>query len=82
MDLFKMKKKDYRHGAVCYHRSKTCNSRADGAYIEMRVEPFIHPIFDKYLSPEDDEYLFNFHFRYCDSDSFWANVNNGIHCPN
>lgn len=78
VDLFKMKKKDYRHGAVCYHRSKTRNSRADGAYIEMRVEPFIQPIFDKYLSPEDDEYLFNFHFRYCDSDSFCANVNNGI----
>lgn len=44
----------------------------------MRVEPFIKPIFDKYLAAEDDPYLFNFHLRYCDSDSFSANVNNGI----
>lgn len=44
----------------------------------MRVEPFIQPIFDKYLAVEDDPYLFNFHCRYCDSDSFSANVNNGI----
>lgn len=44
----------------------------------MRVEPFIQPIFDKYLSKEDDEYLFFFHNRYCDCDSFNANVNHGI----
>lgn len=78
VDLFYMKKSDYRDGAICYRRAKTRNSRADGAYIEMRVEPFIQPIFDKYLAAEDDEYLFNFHLRYCDSDSFSANVNNGI----
>ena len=78
VDLFYMKKKDYHDGVICYCRAKTRNSRSDDAYIEMRVEPFIQPIFDKYLSPEDDEYLFNFHFRYCDSDSFSANVNNGI----
>ena len=35
-------------------------------------------IFEKYLAPEGDDYLFNFHERYCDSDSFSANVNNGI----
>ena len=46
--------------------------------MEMRVEPFIQPIFDKYLAPEDDEFLFTFHKRYCDTDSFGANVNNGI----
>lgn len=78
VDLFYMKKTDYRDGAICYQRAKTRNSRADGAYIEMRVEPFIQPIFDKYLAAEDDEYLFKFHLRYCDSDSFSANVNNGI----
>lgn len=78
VDLFNMKKSDYRNGCICYKRAKTKNSRADEAYIEMRVEPFIQPLFDKYLAPEDDEYLFNFHIRYCDSDSFCANANNGI----
>lgn len=78
VDLFNMKKSDYRHGAICYKRAKTRNSRRDEAYIEMRVEPFIQSTFNKYLAPEEDEYLFTFHKRYCDSDSFSANVNNGI----
>ncbi len=78
VDLFNMKKSDYRHGALCYKRAKTRHSRRDEAYIEMRVEPFIMSVFEKYLAPEDDEYLFTFHNRYCDSDSFSANVNNGI----
>ena len=77
-DLFNMRKSDYRHGALCYKRAKTRHSRRDEAYIEMRVEPFIMSVFEKYLAPEGDEYLFNFHERYCDSDSFSANVNNGI----
>lgn len=78
VDLFNMKKEDYRHGALCYKRAKTRHSRRDEAYIEMRVEPFIQSVFEKYLAPEGDEYLFTFHTRYCDSDSFSANVNNGI----
>lgn len=78
VDLFYMKKESYHDGIIGYKRAKTRNSRRDEAYIEMRVEPFIKPIFDKYLAAKDDEYLFNFHLRYCDSDSFCANVNNGI----
>ena len=78
VDLFNMRKSDYRHGTLCYKRAKTRHSRRDEAYIEMRVEPFIMSVFEKYLAPEGDEYLFNFHERYCDSDSFSANVNNGI----
>ena len=78
VDLFTMKKSNYRNGVIVYNSSKTRHSRSDEAYMEMRVEPFIQPIFDKYLAPEDDEYLFTFHKRYCDSDSFSANVNNGI----
>jgi integrase len=78
VDLFKMKKSDYRNGVLCYNRSKTRHSRSDNAYFEIRVEPYIKPIFEKYLSEPNDEFLFNFHQRYCDSDSFCANVNNGI----
>lgn len=46
--------------------------------MEMRVEPFIQTTFEKYLSGEEEEYLFNFHQRYKNSDSFNANVNIGI----
>ena len=44
----------------------------------MRVEPFIQATFDKYLSDDNDEYLFKFHKRYSNPDSFNANVNIGI----
>lgn len=78
VDLFNLKKSDYHNGVIGYKRAKTRHSRSDEAYMEMRVEPFIKSVFDKYLAPEDDEFLFSFHKRYCDSDSFSANVNNGI----
>ena len=78
VDLFNLKKANYNNGVIGYKRAKTKHSRADEAYFEIRVEPYIKPTFEKYLAAEDDEYLFNFHLRYCDSDSFSANVNNGI----
>lgn len=79
IDLYELKKTDYHDGKVCYKRAKTRHSRRDEAYIEMRIEPYIQSVFDKYLSKDkSDEYLFNFHHRYKNSDSFNANVNIGI----
>lgn len=78
VDLYELKKKDYNNGIIGYKRAKTRHSRKDEAYMEMRIEPFIKSTFEKYLSGEDDEYLFVFHSRYSNSDSFNANVNIGI----
>lgn len=78
VDLYELRKADYHDGVIAYRRAKTRNARADDAYIEMRVEPIIQPIFDKYLAEPSDPYLFNFHKRFCDSDSFNAGVNTGI----
>jgi integrase len=78
VDLFNLKKGDYHNGIIAYKRAKTKHARADEAYFEIKVEPFIKPIFDKYLDKTDSEYLLNFHQRYSDSDSFCANANNGI----
>lgn len=78
IDLYELKKKDYRDGVIGYKRAKTRKARTDDAYIEMRVEPIIQPIVEKYLADEADPYLFSFHKRFCDSDSFNANVNTGI----
>ena len=79
VDLYELKKKDYNNGIIGYKRAKTRHSRKDEAYMEMRIEPFIQDTFNKYLSKdEDDEYLFVFHSRYRDYDSFNANVNIGI----
>ena len=50
----------------------------DEAYIEMRVEPILLPLFEKYKADYNDPYLFNFHSRMTSSDSFNANVNTGL----
>ena len=76
VDLFNMRKEDYYDGILHYQRAKTKKFRADGAYMEMRVPPILHGIFEKYAS--DDEWLFNFHNRLSTSDSFNSNVNIGI----
>lgn len=78
VDLFNLRKEDYRDGNICYCRAKTRGSRRDKAYIEMRVEPILLPLFEKYKSDENDPYLFRFHKRFSNSDSFNANVNRGI----
>lgn len=77
-DLYELRKTDYHNGVIHYKRAKTRNNRTDEAYFEIRVEPFISNLLKKYMTPEDDEYLLSFHTRYCDFDSFNANVNNGI----
>ncbi len=79
VDLFHLRKQDYRDGIIRYRRAKTRKFRADGAYMEMRVPAIIQPIFDKYLNTkDDDERLFNFYQRMTTSDSFCANANSGI----
>lgn len=78
IDLYELKKEDYKCGRFCYKRAKTRHSRKDEAYFEMRIEPVIMPIIEKYKAAEESPYFFNFHDRYSSADSFCANVNRGI----
>ena len=78
IDLYDLKKEDYKRGLFCYKRAKTRHSRKDEAYFEMRIEPVIMPLIEKYKADEDSPYFFNFHSRYTSADSFCANVNSGI----
>ena len=78
VDLYELRKEDYQDGRICYRRAKTRKIRRDEAYIEMRVEPILLPLFEKYKADENDPYLFNFHSRMTTSDSFNANVNTGL----
>jgi hypothetical protein len=43
VDLYSLKKENYRGGVIGYERAKTKKSRVDNAYIEMRVPPIIQP---------------------------------------
>lgn len=78
IDLYELKKEDYKRGRFCYKRAKTRHSRRDEAYFEMRIEPVIMPLIEKYKADDDSPYFFNFHSRYTSADSFCANVNSGI----
>ena len=78
IDLYELKKCDYRDGVICYKRAKTRKFRKDDAYFEIRVEPFIQPLIEKYLADDGDQYLLNFASRFSTADSFNANVNSGI----
>ena len=78
IDLYDLKKEDYKRGRFCYKRAKTRHSRKDEAYFEMRIEPVIMPLIEKYKADDDSPYFFNFHSRYTSADSFCANVNSGI----
>jgi integrase len=78
IDIFYLRKQDYKHGIISYERRKTRKARADNAYIEMRVPDILKPTMEKYLDKTDSEYLLNFHQRMTTSDSFNANVNIGI----
>lgn len=78
VDIYRLKKADYYDGIIHYCRSKTRKFRADEAYMEMRVPAIIKPLFERYASGEGDEYLFCFHTRHTNTDSFNANVNIGI----
>ena len=79
VDLFFAKKNQYHDGIFHYNRRKTCKSRSDNAYFEIRVPQFIKLTFEKYLSKDmESPWLFDFQDRLSTSDSFNANVNAGI----
>ena len=79
IDLFFAKKSQYHNGIFHYNRRKTCKSRSDNAYFEIRVPQFIKLTFEKYLSKDmESPWLFDFQDRLSTSDSFNANVNAGI----
>ncbi|MCM1070499.1 MAG: site-specific integrase [[Clostridium] fimetarium] len=78
VDLYNLRKEDYRGGIIRYCRAKTRKSRADKAYIEMRVPEMLKPVFERYAAEADSPMLLNFSERFSTSDSFCANANTGI----
>lgn len=78
VDLYNLKKSDFYDGIIHYRRAKTMKFRADNAYMEMRVPSILLPVFEKYATPDTDDFLFSFHERYRNSDSLGSNANSGI----
>lgn len=65
----------YKNGVIKYNRAKTKDRRSDGAYIEVRVHPFIMDLMRKY---QGKGRVFSFSARYADSSVFNANINQGL----
>ncbi|QUT54075.1 hypothetical protein INE86_02602 [Parabacteroides distasonis] len=78
VDLFRAKKSNLKGWTFCYNRAKTQKFRRDKAYMEIIVPDILRPVMEKYFTPDDDEFLFNFHKTYRDDDSFNANMNSGL----
>ena len=78
VDIYNLKKEDYHDGIISYERAKTRKFRNDHAYMEMKIPGILQPVFDKYLDKTTSPYLFDFHKRMTNSDSFGANINCGI----
>lgn len=78
VDLYSLKKEQYKNGIIAYERTKTRKVRKDKAYFEMQVPGIILPLFEKYFDKTESLYLFNFHQRFASSESFSADINKGI----
>lgn len=65
-----------QNGRLIYNRTKTKNRRQDRAKIDIRIEPEVLPLIEKYRDPTGVR-LFEFHRKYANSDIFNAQVNKG-----
>ena len=78
VDLFKLRKKDYKGGVIGYYRSKTSGRRKDGAYFEIEVPDIVKPLIERYHANDESSYLLWFADRYTDAKTFNTTVNQGI----
>ena len=60
---------------IRYNRAKTMDRRADAAYIEVKIHPFIKELVKKYSGKNR---VFNFHKRYTTPAIFNQNINLGL----
>lgn len=78
VDLFKLRKNDYKGGVISYYRSKTSGRRKDGAYFEIEVPDIVKPLIERYRANDESPYLLWFADRYTDAKTFNTTVNQGI----
>lgn len=77
VDLYNLKKKQYRDDRFSYHRAKTRDRRKDKAFISIKVFPEVLPYIEKYQSKSGD-HVFSFAGMYTTSDIFCSNINIGL----
>lgn len=66
---------DIKDDVIMYQRTKTKDRRSDGAYIEVKIHPFIKELVRIY---KGNGHVFNFCKRYSSYKIFNANINKGL----
>ncbi len=64
-----------KNGVICYNRAKTKDRRSDGAYIEVKVHPFIKDLMIKY---QGERRVFGFSKSYSSPSDFNRALNIGL----
>lgn len=66
---------EMRGDTICYNRTKTKDRRADGAYIEVKVHPYVRSLVEKW---KGGSRLFRFSSRYATPADFNRALNLGL----
>lgn len=66
---------EVKDDTIKYNRAKTKDRRSDGAYIEVKIHPFIKSLVKKYRC---NGRVFNFYKRYSSNSNFNSNINKGL----
>lgn len=74
IDLFNLKKDNFKDAILTYCRQKTKNARKDKAMIGVKVEDEAMLYFHRYRDM-GSEYLLNFHNRYVNHENMTSSVN-------
>ena len=75
VDLYEAK--GIQNGRLMYNRKKTKNRRTDNARVNIRIEPEVMPLIEKYRDPTGVR-LFNFHRLYKSVNNFNRSANIGL----
>lgn len=63
-DMLTWRKDQYENGVITYRRKKIATRLGEKATMQIRVEPCLQPIFEKYIAKRGD-LLFDFKLKHC-----------------
>jgi integrase len=70
---------DYSNGILTYCRQKVEDSRGDDAEIQIKIEPEMRSLFEKYKNlNRTKNTVFHFSTKYADNDNFCDAINKGL----
>lgn len=78
VDIYTLEQNCVEGGILTYNRHKTATRRADHAFTQMRIEPELAPLLEKYRADNDSIFYLDFSTRYSTTENFCRYVNKGL----